>query len=58
MRVFVQAVSIEQPIEAVNKITGRKFDKHVLKKTGEKTCYSCGYSGRYASNIYYKFIIS
>ena len=32
-----QAVSIEQPIEGVNKITGSKFDKRALKKTDEKT---------------------
>ena len=32
-----QALSIEQPIEGVNKITGSKFDKRVLKKTDEKT---------------------
>jgi hypothetical protein len=44
------AISIEQPIEAVNKITGSKFDKRVLKKTGEKTCYSCGYSGHIKSD--------
>jgi hypothetical protein len=34
-----QALSIEQPIEGVNKITGSKFDKRVLKKTDEKTLF-------------------
>jgi hypothetical protein len=41
---------IEQPIEAANNISGSKFDKRGLKKTGEKTCYSCGYSGHIKSD--------
>jgi hypothetical protein len=44
------AISIEQPIEAVNKITESKFDKRVLKKTGENFFYSCGYSGHIKSD--------